>query len=296
MKSLMSLLMIFSFMAISFSFMKVDLTEFRNKRVYHKRFNKIKKATVKITQYLNQNSGPTGSGFLIQNKENRESFIMTNAHVCIYDFSNYVKSSYHRNFVFPQRELKLNIDGKKGFTFIKIKGSELEIHYRQDVCFIPVNPKDFPKKNFAFIDSPSRDEVKEFAKDKKDHLMLFTLNHAQKGEVLVKKGVFKFYENPLMVNINNSSSFLRDKGALSSIDVVPGDSGSVIVDKNLDVVGVAYGSELNLDFFQRSGNSKWDLESCLQRNYIQNKRDLAFIKSDLSEIDGAFYPLAFLGN
>ena len=274
-----------------------DSINYPEQNAYTKRLYDIKNATVLLNVFGKRGTGTLVKDPLLRDSPNSpvEYYILTNAHVCIDNFKLYLsEKKYSSNY--QKLKTTMMVYGKKGQTQITVKNTSKEFNLYQDVCLVKVNPKDFSPKIYSFVSLYSSNDVVKIANNKEDKtiLNLFTRNYtdSDSGEVFIKKGTRTgFINHEFQIRINGTKkkdkirSYWRGPASISSLDVIPGDSGSAIYDYKLDMVGLAFGTRLT--------NTKYDIEELDQ--FLASKKishnKISKLENEIKEISGLYIPL-----
>ena len=179
-----SFLFLFSALCTGFLFSATSLIS-KPLNAYEQRIEDIKNATVLLIV-----NGKRGTGTLINFQ--KKNYILTNAHVCIDNFQQYM---HHEGYAKNYLNLKTDISvyGKNESPInLKINNStSVEFSLYDDFCVLEVDPKKFPKNLYSFIYLAASKEVLNIAEkqnqEKKDELLLFTKNYTKDSDVCIKK-------------------------------------------------------------------------------------------------------------
>lgn len=221
---------------------------------YEKRLNEIKRATVVLSHKTPRNAdGSKGTGTLF-NTPFTGSFILTNAHVCLEDMASLIHDEdYKKDWL--KRTSLYKITGQYDTKRTRVKNNEISYIFKTDFCIIPVNKEDFPE-SFHFLNEESSIDVLNQVEEEKhpNKIYLITRNHAEDEEVLIKSGTEELKWKYVIMEMKTKSAYKNkevktyeiEKGPVSytSINIVPGDSGSLIYDKYLNVHGLAFGNSV----------------------------------------------------
>lgn len=215
---------------------------------YQERFETIKDATV--TMFEEDEKGiylGGGTGTLVIKSGHK--FILSNAHVCVNDFKQYVDG---KKKAIGTRRIVVATDYKHGrYNF---KQENFYVDFFLDYCLIYVGSS-MPGYTYVDLDvvMPQRYEYVTYSeslvkkKFKKDQVMLFTRNRSDMLRTVVKKGDFLEsvpFDSFITGKDKNDKSWIALRGPhqKTTLDAIPGDSGSAIFDESLNFKGIVYGS------------------------------------------------------
>ena len=265
---------------------------------YAKRLKNIKKATVLIQFESGVSKGKTGSGTLIKDPF-YGTYILTNAHVCFEDLPYFLNNQkYKRKFL--KGITKYSIWNQTSAVDLKIKNSELSYSLYPDICRIPVQEEKFDF-SFHFLSNKSSSAVVNQLRKKrvKNNIFLFTRNQASAHKVLIKKGKEEKTVGDISMKIKSkikNKKYEVSNGPVSytSINVIPGDSGSLIYDKYLNIYGIVFGNSVTdtkvliLGRKKEKNDPNFSFYEELLNFYKVETKDLSEQKIQLKGLKGMF--------
>lgn len=176
-----------------------------------------------------------GSGNVI--KKNGKAFVLTNAHVCLPNSAMLTNPNLYEKFknTFFNYRIK-SFNHSKTF---KIKLRDIKYNSYYDLCLIPLPPAhqfkalNYPQKTPKIV--------------KKENYLFFNLNN--KDEVLKTKNLFNKdnYFVPfdsISYTTSDKQEHSRPRGEYYRLEgqVKGGDSGSLVFNSNLELIGQVFGS------------------------------------------------------
>lgn len=217
------------------------------KNQYKKRLEQIKKSTVVV-----KTENGTGSGTLIYDKSFGKA-ILTNAHVCVPQLKNESPENIEK---YNEKEKTVLIGYEKAFYSMRIRNKKIIRDFYLDYCFIPISER--VSKDLTFVKFKYRPLLRAEELSEKEKRIVFSIKGdydffmATKNysfeKTSIASGFFLADSNNSLISLkyseNTTREVFRGRSTITNISVVPGDSGSSIYNKNLEMIGLVFGNKI----------------------------------------------------